>query len=156
MENPNFTTENESHSALEQAVKRHFEHSKLPKFDDYLFQNIVNKLAYEKDLKALKPRLWAALATFVSSLALLVFAFVFSAHAFAQTAISKYFSLVFTDFGQVVINWKEFSYSILESLPLGALSLLLGSFLAAAALLDFGTHQFSNFRKLSHHRYQAR
>jgi hypothetical protein len=136
-------------AALEKAIKKHFAKNQMPNFSEYFFNKIVSRLDYEKQLKTLKPRLWTAVGFFVTSFAMLVFAFTVSWHAFGQTGISKYFSLIFTDFGVVTANWQDYSLSLLDSLPLGATALLLGAFLGSILLIDYGSHQISNFRKLT-------
>jgi hypothetical protein len=141
----------EQHTAgpanLEKAIKKHFEQASLPDFGDYLFVRITDRLNYERQLKTLKPKLWAAVGAFLCGLGLLIFSFEISLHAFFQTPTSHYFSLMFTDFSVILNNWQDYSLSIIESLPLGSLALLLSSVLASIVLVDFSAHQFLNFRR---------
>ncbi len=138
------------HVALEQAIKRHYEQNKLPDFNNYLLNKILNRLNYERELKILKPKLWTAVGIFLAGLGLLALALDVSFMTFVQTPTSHYFSLMFTDFGLIMANWQDYSLGILESLPLGALALLLSCLLGSILLVDFATHRLLNFRKALH------
>lgn len=134
-------------TTLEQAIKRHFEQDSLPDFGNYLLPKILTNLNYEQELKILKPKLWTAAGIFVCGLGLLVLAVGVSWSAFAQTPTQHYFSLIFTDFNLILVNWQDYSLGVLESLPLGALAILLSSLLGSILLVDFAGHRLLNFRK---------
>jgi len=136
--------------SLEVALKKHFSQTGTQEPGGLLYANILSRLETEKQLKALKPKVWAAGVLFLGSLLLLVSAFNTSWQAFGQTHTAGYLSLMFTDFKTVMANWQDYAFSVLETLPLGALAFLLGSALASVFLIDFGTRQFKNFRRLSH------
>lgn len=134
-------------TVFEQALKKHLQQSQLPVFENLLLDKILNRLNYEQELKALKPKLALAFGIFAASLTFLVFAFVFSLRGFAQTSTFHYLYLTVTDFKLILANWQDYSLGILESLPLGSLALLLFGFLGSIILVDFAAKSFSNFRK---------
>jgi hypothetical protein len=134
-------------TALEQAIKKHFEQNRLPDFGNLLLEKIQNRLNYERELKILRPRLLTAVGIFLTGLGLLILALGVSFSAFAKTPTSHYFSLMFTDFNLILANWQDYSLGILESLPFGALMLMLSCLLGSILLVDFATKRFFNFRK---------
>ncbi len=134
--------------ALEKAISKHLNTAQMPNFDDYLLKKIVAKIEYKKQLKQLLPKLWIACAVFIFSLGLMVVACAVFWRAFVQTSIFEFLSLTFTDFKIILDNWQDYSFSILESLPLGATAFLLGSLLASLWLINFSVNQLSKFRKL--------
>ena len=135
---------------IELAVKKGLILKQGAGFADNLLDKILARIEHEKQIQALKPRLWASAISLGLSVGIIVFGFIFAANAFNQTGLSKYLTLAFTDFGSVISNWQDFSYSILENLPLSGLLVLLGAFFASAWCIDFGARQFLNFRKLRH------
>jgi len=134
-------------TALEQAVKKHFEQSCLPDFGNYLLAKVLCRLDYERELKILKPKLWTAIAVFLGGLIFLAFGVDIFLRTFVQTPIAHYLGLIFTDYALVLANWQDYTSSILESLPLGLLTLLLISVLGSLLLVDFSARRFFNFRK---------
>jgi hypothetical protein len=151
----------QNRTALEQAIKRHFEHNQMPDFGNYLLEEILNRLDYERQLKILKPKLWTAVGIFLAGVGLLVLAVDVSRIAFGQTPILHYLSLMFTDFNLIVANWQDYALGVLESLPLGPLAILLSSLLGSIVLVDFAANRLLNFRKAlisthyTHHRKLA-
>lgn len=135
---------------MEKALKRHLGQKDLPDFSDYLFHKIItgiNRQQRAQALKNLKIRLWTTMAFLTTTLVLFAVALDSSVKAFAQTPSYNFISLMFTDFGAVMSNWQDFSYSILEALPLGAMVFLLGAFLASAVLGEYAIFQWKNFRR---------
>ena len=133
---------------LETAIKRHFTPAGTPEFDVYLYNKILDRLNYEREYRALKPKLFIAIGVLVASVGLQVFAWGISWGTLTQTVSFKFFSLIFTDFRLVLANWQDYMFSILESLPLGTLAFLLGSIMASVWLMDFSSHKIADFRKL--------
>ncbi|MDR3643310.1 MAG: hypothetical protein P4L74_06835 [Candidatus Doudnabacteria bacterium] len=140
---------NMPHSPLELSISRQLKGEPMPEFSGYLLEKINLRLKCERQLKTLKPKLWLASFVMLSSLALLTFAVIFLAKDFSQSPSYRFLDLVFTDFGVIVANWQDYIYSVLESLPLGALALTLSAGLASMLITDFGVHQWSSFRKIS-------
>jgi len=136
--------------SLEVALKKHLSQNRLGQPSGQLFGNILSRLEIEKELRAQKPKTWGAAALVLGSLVLLVVAFNVSWQAFGQTQTFRYLSLLFTDFKTVMDNWQDYGFSVLETLPLGAMAFLLGSAIASLFLIDLSARQIKNFRKLSH------
>lgn len=140
-------------TGLELAIQKQLQLSPLPEYDGYLLEKILDRLGYQERLAALRPKLWTAFSLSAASLVLLLWAVFVSVHAYAQTPIGHYLALIFSDFKTVADNWQDFSFSILETLPLGASAFLLSAILASVLLFDFSIHQFSRLRKLNNHDY---
>lgn len=134
-------------TALEQALKKHLQQSHLPDFNNYLLDKILDRLNYERQMEILKPKLVAALGVILAGLTILVFAFILSLRGFSQTPTFNYVRLMFTDFKLILTNWQDYSLGILESLPLGALALLLSGLLGSIFLVDFAVKRYGNFRR---------
>ena len=111
---------------LETALKAHLRQSQLPSFDEYLLGKITGQIDYQRQLRRLLPKLWAALAFLLATLGLLVFASIDSWRAFSHSSMATFLSLMFTDFKVIFNNWQDYAYSILESLPVGATALCSG------------------------------
>jgi hypothetical protein len=136
-------------SALELAISGKLKSEQMPEFSGYLQEKIIRRIDYEREIKALKPKLWAAFGVMAFSVGLLAIAGDYMFKAFAQSPSYHFLALTFTDFGVMADNWQDYTFSILESLPLGALALTLGAGLASVLLTDFSIHQWSHFRKIS-------
>jgi len=145
----NYPQQHDNLSSLEKAIQKHLSEACLSVSEDHLLQKSLNHLIYEKQVKALLPKVWASVCFLAGSFVLLVTSALFSWHAFGQTPTHTYFSLMFSDFGEVARNWQDYSLSILESLPLGAVAFLLSALLASAWLIDFSANQLSHFHKLT-------
>ena len=135
---------------LEQAIKKHFLASlSVPKNEQKLLHKIFDRIYLEQDLRVLKIKLYSAIGLLATTLVLLVLAFDISFNAFAHTPSIKFISLFFSDFKQIAGDWQDYSFSILETLPLGAMAFLLSVLAAFILLSDYTTTQFKGFKKLS-------
>jgi hypothetical protein len=132
---------------LEIAIKKHLEQSQMPSFSNVLFDKIIVRINYERELKAMRPKLWLAGAGFLTALGLLTIAGEAFLRAFIQTPTSHYLSLMFTDFKLITTNWQDYALGILENLPLGSVSILLTSVLGSILLVDFAAQRFVKFRR---------
>jgi hypothetical protein len=89
-----------------------------------LYGAVMERIAYAKRRQArMRSGLFAALA--IVSGAALVPAFQYTAEQFYVSGFYDYFTLVFSDRGFVLTYWRQFSLSLVESLPSLALLLLL-------------------------------
>jgi hypothetical protein len=89
-----------------------------------LYAAIMERIAYAKRRQArIRSGLFAALA--IVSGAALVPAFQYTAEQFYASGFYDYVALVFSDRGFVLTYWRQFSLSLVESLPSLALLLLL-------------------------------
>ena len=121
---------------------------------DNKLQKIFKKTSYEpepelaqmvwsaiiaRDEKATNLKLWAFAFMGLTSLSGLVFTFKTLFTDMARSGFYEYFSLLFSDTGSILSYWKEFTFSLAESLPiisiLCVLSLLLVSFLSLKYLM---------------------
>jgi hypothetical protein len=149
MDNSNLQL-NSQEMLMEKALKQHLGQSALPEFSDYLFHKIISGINREQRamrIKKLKHQLWAAAGFLTGALVLFVVALDASLKAFAQTPTSNFLSLMFTDFGVVMSNWQDYGFSVLETLPLGAMAFLLAAVLASAVLGEYLVFQWQNLRR---------
>lgn len=133
---------------FESAISGSLRAQGLPGFDDVLLKKIKIRLAYEQQLKALRPKLWATAAAMALSLSFFVASIVFSWHSLMQSPAWNFLSLMFTDFKAVAINWQDFLASVLENFPLGASALVLGAVLICAVAGDFFAGFWTKFTQL--------
>ncbi len=85
-----------------------------------IIRNIV-KNEYKRAKKYLLLSLITASASFVG----LFFSVKYALNSFYQSSFYDYFSLIFSDRDMVLSNWKEFSLSLMESLPYFSVTLVL-------------------------------
>jgi hypothetical protein len=71
------------------------------------------------------------------SLAATGWAIQFTLNALSQTGFMKYLSLIFSDTSSVASLWQTFAFSLIDSLPFFALTLLVGALFALAASGSF-------------------
>ena len=88
-----------------------------------LLDRVISRINYEHKLFLLKRKLFGYLASFTLSLA----AFIPLAGRFhkdiVQSALPQFFSLIFSDFSNVVSNLGDFFWLILESIPAASAAL---------------------------------
>ena len=89
-----------------------------------LYGAVMERIAYAKRRQArIRSGVFGALA--IVSGAALVPAFQYTAEQFYASGFYDYFTLVFSDRGFVLTYWRQFSLSLIESLPSLALLLVL-------------------------------
>ena len=94
--------------------------------------------AAERSLRAYRI-LFGALS--VVSAALMVPAASFAAREFSQSAFASYFSLLFSDGGMALANWKDLTLSLAESSPIIGVTLILAAaFALLASVRAFGRY----------------
>lgn len=93
---------------------------------------IIKAIAHAFAALLFIPALWGALQM--------------TAIAFYQSGTAQILSLVGSNFKDVVANWSDFVFSILESLPIMPLVYVLASF---AALIFFAVLAASNVKKVN-------
>ena len=89
-----------------------------------LSEKILSAIAHEKQRRA---RIHFVVFDFscVTSAVAIIPAFQYALQEFSRTGFYEYFSLLFSDGGLLLSYWKEFSLSLIESLPLLGLTVLL-------------------------------
>ena len=71
------------------------------------------------------------------SLITLVPSFIYAASEFTRSSFGEYVSLLTSDADIALLNWKEFSLSLLDAFPLSGITLVLGSIFTALIAFDF-------------------
>ncbi|MBI5230134.1 MAG: hypothetical protein HY981_02450 [Candidatus Magasanikbacteria bacterium] len=96
-----------------------------PKPSNSLFERVMERINKEIQFVALKRRV----AIFSVSVAVSAWAFLWALQVaelgFTQSGFTRFFSLLFSDFGTVAAYWNNFAFSLLEALPSTSLILLL-------------------------------
>lgn len=73
---------------------------------------------------------FSALAT-TASLVAVIPSFQYATREFSQSGFYRYFSLIFSDSGAVIASWREFSLSLIESLPITEAVIFLATIFAS-------------------------
>jgi len=81
--------------------------------------------AYQKKIEKMYRGIFGFLS--VASLVGAVFASINMVRAISQSGFGQYVSLVFSDGGVVMSYWKEFLFSLMESMPIMGVVLCLGA-----------------------------
>ncbi|HTE48745.1 MAG TPA: hypothetical protein VK675_02470 [Candidatus Paceibacterota bacterium] len=79
----------------------------------------------QRDKRMNQIKLWIFTLAGIASLLGFVPAFIRLSEDLAQSGFYEYFSLIFSDSRSILLNWKEFIYSVTESLPASGLILTL-------------------------------
>lgn len=112
---------------------------------DVLAGRIFSSLRMAERRKAVREELFFSLASFLS-LAVFIEAVRSVIQSLYTSGASRILSLLFSDFQSMVANWKYFTLSLAESLPVMSLALALVS---VAALLVFTSLSARNFKNIS-------
>jgi nitrate reductase NapE component len=99
--------------------------------------------AREKRLAKIKS--WAFGSTSIASFGFSVWAIVYLIQSFKQTGFWQYLSLAFSENGMMLTYWKEFSLSLVESLPVVSVVLFLtavGFFVWSITKINFKKYAF--------------
>ena len=97
-------------------------------------------LAYEAK-RATKKLYFSSLIS-VASLVGSVFAFIYLAGEVTRSGFFQYLSTAFSDLGTTAMYWKEFSLTIIDSIPLIGVLLVLASIFVFFASLKFTSRYF--------------
>jgi hypothetical protein len=137
---------------IQTAAQNHL-HSLNDSVPSGLLEKILSRLAYEQDqslIKKLKYQLFGSVVFFAAALSSLVLAVKTS--IVSNTTTLKFISLAFTDFGVVLHNWKDYSFSVLESLPLDTMAFVIGALLATVLFGEFVISRWRGFRNIQNDR----
>lgn len=107
------------------------------KLPEQLFLRVMSRIERERRLRALRRRLVIFGFGAVFSLVVFIPLFDMARTALAESGFITFFSLIFSDFGTVLALWKDYLYSLLETIPVLEISMLL-----AAAFIFFGSLRF--------------
>ncbi len=92
---------------------------------EYLFGKIINRIKRERQLLNLRKRLMVFSAGAIGSVIAFIPAFSTVRTDLAGSGIIHFISLVFSDFAMTIALWKDFAFSILESLPVISIAVFL-------------------------------
>ncbi len=95
-----------------------------------LLQEILAAVERQEQTRAARRRFWGFLFLCGASLWAVISMSMALAADLRHSGFLAFASLLFTNGGDVLANWREFSYSLLESLPVTELILTLGLGLA--------------------------
>lgn len=109
---------------------RHFIGQELPA---RLLPKILFQIRRQEEAAAKRRLVFFALF-FMATLIFTAFAWNLARLQFSQSGITQILGLIFSDFSTVLANWKEFSLSLLESLPVLPAALALGSVMGLLVL----------------------
>lgn len=87
---------------------------------------VLARIDFEKRRSA-RIRLAFFGAVAVTSLVAIIPSFQYVAREFSQSGFYQYLSLLFSDSGFILASWKEFSASLVESLPLFEITIFLAT-----------------------------
>jgi len=99
-----------------------------------LLNKVMLRLEAERKLKALRRRFFLAGIWLAGSFVAFVFVFRLLWLDVASSGFGQYASLVFSDFGYILVNWRDYTLSLLETLP----AFSVGISLAAALSVLYG------------------
>lgn len=110
-----------------------------------LKEKIIHKIEKEAKKKAVFTFIFAGFTSLTSVLAM-IYSLVLIVKDYYSSGLSEYISLVFSDSSILLSFWKEFTLSVVESLPFITITLTLTSVWIFIWSLKY---MFSNFRKSS-------
>lgn len=114
---------------MEKDYQKLFDGLVSPSVPARLYDSVLLRIDVEaRHASRLKFAVFAPLA-FLSSVAVVV-SFQYMARETAQSGLSEYLSIIFSDGGTILSYWKEFLVSLVESAPVFGATLFLGAVLA--------------------------
>jgi ABC-type phosphate/phosphonate transport system permease subunit len=90
-----------------------------------IFERIMTRIRTERRILTFKRRLAILSVGFVGSSTAFIPAFKLLHSNLVESGFLQFFSLLFSDFGIITGYWKEFSMSLLETLPAASLAIFL-------------------------------
>lgn len=101
-----------------------------------LFPRIIARITtLEKRAAMIRARFFVA-TTILSTIAMSI-SFRYAWESFAQSSFLTYAALLASDGGALIMYWREFTYSLLESMPLASVTLFLISVFILLLSLKF-------------------
>lgn len=93
---------------------------------EYLLTQIESQITFLKQ-RAARIRFALFSGTTLVSLITTIVAFRYTWGSFAQSSFSAYASLLSSDSSAILLYWKEFAFSLIESLPIMSIIILLAT-----------------------------
>jgi hypothetical protein len=112
-----------------------FSHLTDPELSGGLFGKIIQRIQNERRLRSIKRRIAFFSVGTVFSIVAFIFTLQMARAGFAESGFFQFFSLLFSDFSSVVLYWRNFGLTLLETLPVVSLTVFLGSVLLLMELL---------------------
>ncbi len=137
---------------MEQNHKKVFSFTQIDPPED-LLPRIITRIAL-LERRVARMRLSIFLGTTTLSLVAVVASFRYAWESFAQSSFSTYTSLLSSDGSALLLYWKEFLFSLVESLPIMSITVLLSTIflliLSFKLMLHYlkdayVSHQFNQF-----------
>lgn len=111
-----------------------------------LFGKIINRINEEREMVSLKRRIFIFSAGLLCSIAAVIPAFRMARAGFFDSGFLSYFSLLFSDTAIVMAYWKNFSFSLLETLPVIEIAAVSAVILVFLELFKFLINDIRSYR----------
>jgi len=121
-----------------------FSYYNAPEPPNDLLEKIMKRINQEKRLLTLKRRLFIFSTSLIGSIVLFIPALKGVISGFTQSGFVQYFSLLFSDAEIVLAYWQNYTFSLLETLPVVSLILLLATVIAILELLKLLAKDLKN------------
>lgn len=121
---------------MDKGYRKLFGHLDLMESPNNLKSQIVKKIE-TKEKRLQTARVWIFGSSSIASLGLALSTVIYLANSIKQTGFWQYFSLIFSENKLILDYWREFTLSLIESLPIVGLIILLAS-------IGFFVWSFSN------------
>jgi hypothetical protein len=133
----------------------HHKNELFPEIDppEYLFPHILSRITLLKQ-RAARIRFILFSGTTLMSFLTMIAALRYAWGSFAESSFSAYASLLSSDGSAVLLYWKEFAFSLIESVPLMGITVLLSAIFTLLLSLKltlrylggvYGKPQFTQF-----------
>lgn len=121
-----------------------------PEIPSGLHRRIVERIANEQAWSIAKRRLVLGGAGMAISAIAIILTISLVWTSFAESGFYYFFSLIFSDAGIIATYWQNFTWSLLERLPVTGLALLLLTIASFLLSLRFSSRYFNTFYTHSH------
>jgi hypothetical protein len=123
-----------------------FAHVEPPK---HLLPRVLDRITLLEQ-RAAKMRFVLFSGTTLMSFLAMIAAFRYAWGSFAQSGFSTYASLLSSDGSVVMLYWKEFTFSLIESLPFMSITILLSAIFVLLLSLRLARGYLKHTRKTPH------
>lgn len=106
---------------MSKSYKKLFTYLNPPEPPGDLFKKIMHRIHEERRLLIIKRRLVIFSISLIGSIVAFIPAFQTVKTGFIESGFTEYLSLLFSDTGIVVTYWQNFTFSLLETLPIMSL-----------------------------------
>lgn len=104
---------------MDKNLEKIFSEMDCPEHSGTLQLRILSRIEKEKKLAAIRKKIFILSFSFAASFLLLIFSWVNFNNAAAESGLFQLFSLIFTDFSSMALDYyQDFLISLVESLPI--------------------------------------